>query len=214
MDLTKTLITIACSSVTAALITLFFQNKHYKGNLIEKWISDLRNELAHLLGHVEEYRLLGNMTPLSSDVRHQIHARKQKIHLLLNDNKDQEEIAKLVDELIQKVDQGAVFQDVSDIEDDLMEKSRLLLRQEWHNISRFNGLDITLKIIAPISLFLWLGFYILDQKLCGVISDAVASGSKTYGETYGPLSFWKPIIFWCSFGVTTLMATINLVKIK
>ncbi len=200
MNLTTALITIGCSSVTAAIITLIFQNKHYRGNLIATWIADLRNELSHLLGYIEDYRLTRNRVTPSEDVRHQIHARKQKIYLLLNDDEDQLEIYSLVNELIKQVDTKESFEDISSTEKRLVEKSRLLLIKEWHSISRFKFLEKAIKTTAVISLVAWLGFYLLDRTLDGVITDAVTTGTQTYGELYGPLSFWKPIVFWGSFG--------------
>lgn len=48
-------------------------------------------------------------------------------------------------------------------------------------------------IIAVLTILSWMTFLYLDTQWNAVLSRAVAEGNKTYGELYGPLSFFRPV---------------------
>ena len=92
-----TLLSGSLGAIAGVLISIIYQNKHYKGNLVEKWISDLRNEISSLLGLTEELRLQKVNDSLIGRLKdgknsHVIVAKQQKIHMLLNDNKNSKRI--------------------------------------------------------------------------------------------------------------------------
>ncbi len=135
--------------------------------------------------------------------------------MLLNDDDDQKHIYNLVNELIEIINKKESFKDKYDPkEKELVQQARLLLRGKWHKISRFSKIEITIKILAVVSIIFWVGFLFLDVKLNGVMEQAVSSGTKTYDELYGVLSFWKPILYWTSLSFSIFLSSLCFFKSK
>jgi hypothetical protein len=214
MNITNMLITIISSSSVAAIFTIFFQNRHHKATLVEKWMCDFRDEVSSLIGTAEALRLHRVQGGNSMDLCHQLIRQKKKIHMLLNDNPDQVEIYGCINSLIQMADQNALANLYTQKETELVNKCRSLLRAEWHKISRFCSREIIVNTLIILNLVGWTAFIIIDQKLGKVVSEAVTSGTQTYGELYGPLSFWKLTTLRFSSIMTVIVSLMNLLKSK
>lgn len=51
-------------------------------------------------------------------------------------------------------------------------------------------------LVAAITIVLWVLLAIVDLTWLAVVHDAVTGRTGSYGEMYGPLSFFRPILFW------------------
>ena len=170
-----TLLSGSLGAIAGVLISIIYQNKHYKGNLVEKWISDLRNEVSNLLGLTEELRLqkkndssIGHLK--NGKNSHVIVAKQQKIHMLLNDNKKQKELFESVKKVIELADNHTgSYVTYQREEDKLIEQTRLLLREEWHKISKFSWKIPMFLLFLFIAIPL-LVHYNYDYLLCLIIS--------------------------------------------
>ena len=68
---------------------------------------------------------------------------------------------------------------------------------------------LLISIIALWSLFLW-----VDKLWNEVIAKAVIEKLGTYGELFGPLSFFRPIILYLILILTIFLALINMKRNK
>ena len=71
-----------------------------------------------------------------------------------------------------------------------------------------------MKILAITNLIFWLIFILLDKAWNNVITEAVSAGQKTYGELFGPLSFFRPLALWASLLLTILLTGAILINRK
>ena len=62
-------------------------------------------------------------------------------------------------------------------------------------------LKVTLAIATVTA---WAGFLFLDSLWCACLSRAVKEGSRTYGEIYGPLSFFRPLSMYSALALSLL----------
>ena len=66
---------------------------------------------------------------------------------------------------------------------------------------------------ATLSIILWLLFLGAEYYWSSVISEAVSNKAGTYGELYGPLSFFRPVFMYGAF-ICTVIASISILKNK
>ena len=71
-----------------------------------------------------------------------------------------------------------------------------------------------MKILAIINIIFWAIFIFVDKAWNNVLAEAVSSGQKTYGELYGPLSFFRPAILYGALLLTTILSGIIIITRK
>jgi hypothetical protein len=69
------------------------------------------------------------------------------------------------------------------------------------------------KVIGVVMILSWCLFLFLDHHFQKVVSQAVLDRNGSYGELYGPLSFFRPAALILSL-VLTLATAIMLVSVK
>jgi hypothetical protein len=170
------------SGVIGALIatgvSVYYQRKNFIGTLKEKWICDLRNEVAQLIGMSENLRLLwgdhrqytGMFDQEIKNLCHQLVGKKQKIHMLLNDNDDQKELFRLINDLVGKADgASATPKQYMDAENNVIKVARELLGNEWHKISKVQWPKTWKVILVFLEILLFAGLVFLEiQRNKGV----------------------------------------------
>jgi hypothetical protein len=57
-------------------------------------------------------------------------------------------------------------------------------------------------VLAIATVAAWAAFLYLDSLWNACLSRAVQEGSKTYGEIYGPLSFFRPITMYSALALS------------
>ncbi|QHI69531.1 hypothetical protein [Tichowtungia aerotolerans] len=109
--ITTALFSGIAGAVIASVISGLIQHKHFKGALAEKWACDLRNEIAEFMGLTESLRgycfrqsefYIQDRDQEIVDLTHRLVSKQQKIHMLLNDDDDQQKIFELVSELMDR----------------------------------------------------------------------------------------------------------------
>jgi len=60
--------------------------------------------------------------------------------------------------------------------------------------------------LAVATFAVWVMFLYLDALWNACLSQAVAGGDRTYGEIYGPLSFFRPIALFLTLGLSLICA--------
>jgi hypothetical protein len=64
-----------------------------------------------------------------------------------------------------------------------------------------NGLKTWLSIVTT---FAWLGFVVLDHHFQKLVEQAVRDRAGTYGELFGPLSFFRPAFLVLALALTAV----------
>jgi hypothetical protein len=64
---------------------------------------------------------------------------------------------------------------------------------------------LSISIIVFWGLFLW-----LDKLWNEVIAEAVVKKMATYGELFGPLSFFRPAILYLALALTLCLTIVNM----
>lgn len=73
----------------------------------------------------------------------------------------------------------------------------------------------TLKILSAINLVLWLIFVWMDNAWNEVLHEAVLRQEATYGEMFGPISFFRPIVLYSALILTIIISVlIFMIKLK
>jgi hypothetical protein len=62
---------------------------------------------------------------------------------------------------------------------------------------------------AALSIILWILFLVTENLWLSVMTEAVSSKTGTYGEAYGPLSFFRPIFMYGAF-ICSVVASISI----
>jgi len=76
---------------------------------------------------------------------------------------------------------------------------------------RSGPLKITLAITT---ILIWSAFLYLDSQWNACLRQSVEQGSKTYGELYGPLSFFRPLSMYLALALSLLCAGLLIVGAK
>jgi hypothetical protein len=48
----------------------------------------------------------------------------------------------------------------------------------------------------------WLAFLCLDSQWTACLTRAAEEGTKTYGEMYGPLTFFRPVVMYAALSLS------------
>ncbi|WP_031386550.1 hypothetical protein [Desulfonatronum thiodismutans] len=147
--------------IAGAVISVVYQTKHYKGNLVEKWMSDLRNEIAHFLELAESMRLMNTeMIPANKDIFSQIHSKSQKIKLLLNDEFKQRKIFEHVQSMVQEASKrNPDWSKYSMHEVELVKFTKDVLGEEWTEVYKTPKAPIVAIFIFLIGLPVFIYIY-------------------------------------------------------
>ena len=62
-----------------------------------------------------------------------------------------------------------------------------------------------IKIISCLNLFLWTVFIWIDRIWNDVLREAVLRKEATYGEMFGPISYFRPKILFMAFALTVII---------
>lgn len=57
-------------------------------------------------------------------------------------------------------------------------------------------------VICAATVVAWVAFLTLDSQWNACLARAVEEGKKTYGEIYGPLTFFRPVVLYIAFGLS------------
>lgn len=57
-------------------------------------------------------------------------------------------------------------------------------------------------VLSAATVAAWVAFLFLDVQWNACLSRAVEAGNKTYGEAYGPLSFFRPLVLYVAFSLS------------
>ena len=68
------------------------------------------------------------------------------------------------------------------------------------------------KILSIIAVGFWCLFLWIDKLWNEIMEKAVAEKLGTYGELFGPLSFFRPIVLYTAFTLTVCLAILILWK--
>jgi hypothetical protein len=169
----------AFGALLVAFITIHHQRKVFVGTLKEKWICDLRNEIAMLVGLSENLRLLwvspftsasmGIVSPEMMNLYHRLVEKKQKIHMLLNDNGDQKKLYELIAALVKLADGAASSpKGYEKAENNVVTAARILLRNEWHAISKIQRPKTWKVVLVFLEILLFAGLVFLEIQSKGV----------------------------------------------
>ena len=72
-----------------------------------------------------------------------------------------------------------------------------------------------MKKILPISVIIVWGLFLWIDKLWNeVIGNAVSAKLGTYGELFGPLSFFRPVVLYLAFFLTLWLVAVYIKKKK
>jgi len=71
-----------------------------------------------------------------------------------------------------------------------------------------------MKILAIANILGWAMFILIDKAWHNVISEAVSAGQKTYGEMFGPLSFFRPLALYGSLLITMTLSCAVIINYK
>lgn len=69
-----------------------------------------------------------------------------------------------------------------------------------------------LKLISISTALSWIAFLLIDFSYLGVIHQAVLDKNGTYGELYGPISYFRPIFLCISLLLTLICLCILFFK--
>lgn len=123
-------------STGAAIFSHYLLNKKERSLLIEKWIDNLRNELSAFLGFAERIRLnsVEGENKLTDAAYNLIISSKYKVHLLLNKEKDQEDLRKLTNELFDLTEKKK-FNIYAAKEIEVIELSKKIFDDKWRIVN-------------------------------------------------------------------------------
>jgi len=65
------------------------------------------------------------------------------------------------------------------------------------------------RLLSIVIIIFWGLFFWVDKFWNEVIAKAVTEKLGTYGESYGPLSYFRPIIFYSALALTLLFLILN-----
>ena len=68
---------------------------------------------------------------------------------------------------------------------------------------------LVLRIVSVANVVLWAEFIWVDLLWNDVIESAVVQRQGLYGELFGPISFFRPILLYTAFGLTVLLAVLT-----
>jgi len=68
------------------------------------------------------------------------------------------------------------------------------------------------KILSILAIVSWVVFLWIEKLWNEVMEKAVAEKLGTYGELFGPLSFFRPIVLYSAFALTVCLAIMNIKK--
>jgi hypothetical protein len=51
---------------------------------------------------------------------------------------------------------------------------------------------------------MWMAFLCLDSQWNSCLTHAVTEGKKTYGEMYGPLAFFRPVVMYSALSLSLI----------
>jgi len=71
-----------------------------------------------------------------------------------------------------------------------------------------------MKILSIINILSWGIFILIDKAWNNVIMEAVSNGEKTYGELFGPLSFFRPLALYGSLIITIILSITVIINWK
>jgi hypothetical protein len=70
------------------------------------------------------------------------------------------------------------------------------------------------RISALVSVLGWITFIVIDYHWNRAISEAVELRQGTYGEIFGPLSFFRPIALYSSFCLSLFTSILEIISMK
>ena len=65
-----------------------------------------------------------------------------------------------------------------------------------------------IKILSVVNLFLWLVFIWMDKIWNDVLHEAVIRKEATYGEMFGPISYFRPKVLYLAIAVSFIIPII------
>jgi len=200
----------AFGALLVALITIHHQRKVFVGTLKEKWICELRNEMAQLVEMSENLRLLWRELNVPAATQedfdrqkktgleilalyHTLVGKRRKIHMLLNDDPEQTELYTLVDKLVKMADGASSMPSKYEEEEEkVIQAARKLLRKQWHAISRIHWPKAWKVVLVFLEIILFSGLVFLEiqqeeEKRCQ-LRTLVAS--KHWKPSVSPCTLW------------------------